>query len=496
MRRKSKAFNPAQLNPVIWYDLQDTNYLNPDFTQNSNNSTLSLNGFSNKSNLGTYDAFQTTNLNKLRLGSEMFNFHFSAFGNGNGFCNTNYYPASGALSFLFSGVMSPTLGTARSPFGCNDSAGSTKKFYVQVETDGKLSIHMGSTTWTSSTAIITGGMKIHLIVTRTTNTFNAWLNGVQIVSNQPYVWSAGTSTVDMKIHARTTSGATLTAYWGSLGNTGVMGEFMIAHREWTSDEVSAVYNYLSQKWSNRLKLWVIPVMPQSNTAGVALDQADYTNAALEKLDHRILQINRVSGAYPNGTYDGDVIPCFEPLKHWSMTNRAVGPCFAMAKAILANVSDPDVRILMVPGSFYSTGFSSSPNWQIGNSLATDLVNRSNLAMSKPAASTTLYGIMCQGFEQDVGSYDQPTFSSLFDGLIAHLRANITGASDSRLTVGQMVPNKNGGAITASLEDAPNRLARCAYVSSVGLSDRGDALHFDTPSYRTLGQRHASAMMAL
>jgi len=36
----------------------------------------------------------------------------------------------------------------------------------------------------------------------------------------------------------------------------------------------------------------------------------------------------------------------------------------------------------------------------------------------------------------------------------------------------------------------------AYVSSDGLRDRGDALHFDSASQRTFGERYAAAYLTL
>jgi hypothetical protein len=36
----------------------------------------------------------------------------------------------------------------------------------------------------------------------------------------------------------------------------------------------------------------------------------------------------------------------------------------------------------------------------------------------------------------------------------------------------------------------------AYVSSDGLADKGDQLHFDGPSQRTFGERYAAAYLAM
>ena len=59
-----------------------------------------------------------------------------------------------------------------------------------------------------------------------------------------------------------------------------------------------------------------------------------------------------------------------------------------------------------------------------------------------------------------------------------------------LLVGGVDTNPN---ITAALIDTPNRDKHTAYVSSTGLTDGGDNLHFSAASLRTFGQRYYDAI---
>lgn len=47
-------------------------------------------------------------------------------------------------------------------------------------------------------------------------------------------------------------------------------------------------------------------------------------------------------------------------------------------------------------------------------------------------------------------------------------------------------------VNAALRGLPGRVPRCAFVSSEGLGDRGDRLHFEARALRVLGSRYAFA----
>ena len=43
---------------------------------------------------------------------------------------------------------------------------------------------------------------------------------------------------------------------------------------------------------------------------------------------------------------------------------------------------------------------------------------------------------------------------------------------------------------------PLKMPHCAFVSSAGLTDKGDRVHFDTRSLREFGRRYAFAFLAM
>jgi len=54
----------------------------------------------------------------------------------------------------------------------------------------------------------------------------------------------------------------------------------------------------------------------------------------------------------------------------------------------------------------------------------------------------------------------------------------------------------GAAINAVLAGLPRFVPHCAFVSAGGLTDKGDKIHFDSPSFRELGRRYAAAWQGL
>jgi hypothetical protein len=81
-------------------------------------------------------------------------------------------------------------------------------------------------------------------------------------------------------------------------------------------------------------------------------------------------------------------------------------------------------------------------------------------------------------------------------MIARLRADL-GADGVPLVIGEIGHFRPENAeFNAGIPGFARRIPRCSYVSTDGLKDKGDGLHFDTPSQYILGQRYAAAYMAL
>ena len=88
------------------------------------------------------------------------------------------------------------------------------------------------------------------------------------------------------------------------------------------------------------------------------------------------------------------------------------------------------------------------------------------------------------------------FRIAFTGL--PLRADLN-AKDVPVIVGELGyfrPDNASGPLNAVLKKLPERVPLCACVSAEGLSDKGDRLHFDSPSLREFGRRYAKAWMEI
>jgi len=211
------------------------------------------------------------------------------------------------------------------------------------------------------------------------------------------------------------------------------------------------------------------------------------------------------GAHPAGTLQysnvaatqDTVIGATVPLEHEDRDVGDMGPDLSFAQDYSAyNTGD---TLLFLPNAFGATGLGdATARWAVSNAdLYTQTVTRTNaLIASDP--SYVLRGIVLQIGERDT-TQNTPaaTFETLLDQLISELRANITGASNVRVSIGPMLPafvaaQPNGPAIDAVLADTPNRLNNVRYISPTGLTlTPEDSVHFDAPSLRTLGSEHFS-----
>jgi hypothetical protein len=90
-------------------------------------------------------------------------------------------------------------------------------------------------------------------------------------------------------------------------------------------------------------------------------------------------------------------------------------------------------------------------------------------------------------------------------MITDLRADL-GAGDVPFVAGKLgsflaTVDKKGKPsywplVNEQLASIVPRLPKTAVVDSSGLQDKGDAVHFDTPSLREFGKRYAGAMQRL
>jgi hypothetical protein len=187
-------------------------------------------------------------------------------------------------------------------------------------------------------------------------------------------------------------------------------------------------------------------------------------------------------------------PATDPL-HFDKRFAAVGPGLAFGKAMAQ--AHPGVRIGLIP---CAVGGTSIHVWVPGaKDKATkthpydDMLKRVLVAQQ----SGVLKGILWHQGEADRASAN---YTNALVELIARLRHDLN-APDVPFVAGELGTfNPKNRAVTeqfnARLDSLQGKENNYACVSSRGLKDRGDRLHFNTASARILGKRYAQAMLNL
>ena len=180
----------------------------------------------------------------------------------------------------------------------------------------------------------------------------------------------------------------------------------------------------------------------------------------------------------------------EPLHH-DNPNAGAGPGASFARKMAD--ADPDVVIALVPGAVGG----ASMQYQLA-----DYCPRS--AQSAKVASWT--GPQVKGVIWHQGCSDADTQANV-DAYSNNLQRVIKTYRDNWPTIpivvgeiGRYLVTNNACPYWSEINQKMHDVVACApytaIVSSEGLTPKSDNLHFDTPSARTLGERYATAMLAL
>jgi hypothetical protein len=191
------------------------------------------------------------------------------------------------------------------------------------------------------------------------------------------------------------------------------------------------------------------------------------------------------------------IPATEPL-HFDKKVAGVGPGFAFARAMAD--AEPDVVIGVIP---CAVGGSPLSSWQPGavdkatkTTPYDTAIRRAKLAMK----DGTLKGVLWHQGESDCNAKAAPLYADLVQKTLERMRHDL-GADDASVVVGALgdhILEKNpfGQVINEALEQLPNHLTHCGFVSAAGLKQKGDHTHFDSASQREFGKRYADVMLKL
>jgi len=223
---------------------------------------------------------------------------------------------------------------------------------------------------------------------------------------------------------------------------------------------------------------------QSNMAGRGVVEAEdgVVNPRVRKLDESMKWV-----------------PAVDPL-HWDKPAIVgVGPGRSFGLALAAR--DSNARIGLVPAA---VGGSPISSWQpgardpgTGTYPYDDALARMRVALRDGKVRAILWH---QG-ESDATPALSVVYAEKLRALIALLRSDL-GQPDLPFIIGQLgqFDGKPWSAEVQRVDSAHRAIAasvaNVAYVSSAGLRDKGDALHFDAASARELGARYAAAYLAM
>ena len=193
------------------------------------------------------------------------------------------------------------------------------------------------------------------------------------------------------------------------------------------------------------------------------------------------------------------VPAVDPLPWDKPTLVGVGPGRSFGLALAAR--DANVTIGLVPAA---VGGSPISSWEPG---ALDSATRTHpyddaLARLRIAQKDgRLRAILWHQGESDATPASSVRYADKLRALIARFRAD-AGDPTLPFVIGQLgkFTGKPWSAEMQRVDSVHRAIAasvpNVAYVSSEGLSDKGDKLHFEAVSQRTFGERYAEAYLAL
>ncbi len=184
------------------------------------------------------------------------------------------------------------------------------------------------------------------------------------------------------------------------------------------------------------------------------------------------------------------VPAVDPM-HFDRP-ELIGVGLGRTFAITLMERDPDAHIGLIPAAF---GGSKLSEWEPGSEHYTDAVRRAKAAMK----SGRLRGILWHQGESDTNSEEEAnTYLERFTTFLATLRHDLN-AEDVPVVVGELgefFEPPLAAVVNRQLATVPLHIPLTAFVSSARLTDKGDKIHFNSPSYREFGRRYALAYLSL
>ena len=189
--------------------------------------------------------------------------------------------------------------------------------------------------------------------------------------------------------------------------------------------------------------------------------------------------------------NGGFIPMSEPIN----VDRPIFSYFHSGIGLAASFADEYAKhfseaVGLIP---CAEGGTSLSRWMPGEILFDNAVNNARLAKR----SSEIAGILWHQGENDSASIeDAETYSERFIRMIIALREELGGNIPVIVgEIGRFASSYQDGKlkymsiVNEALESMTSRIEKCGFVSSEGLTDRGDCIHFNSASYRIFGKRY-------
>lgn len=182
----------------------------------------------------------------------------------------------------------------------------------------------------------------------------------------------------------------------------------------------------------------------------------------------------------------------DPVHFDKPTMVGVGPALSFATSMLEQ--KPQITIGLIPCAW---GGSPIKVWQTGATYLQKIhpydyaIQRTRLAMQKGV----LKGILWHQGESDNDSTHAAIYLQKIQQLVTQLRSDLKQPSVPFIA-GEIGYFNKVDFINPIIRQIPTVIPHSGVVSAQGLSDKGDHLHFDATSARTLGKRYAVLMQEI
>lgn len=227
-----------------------------------------------------------------------------------------------------------------------------------------------------------------------------------------------------------------------------------------------------QKVASNKPMDLYLLIGQSNMAGRGTIDAES-----EKTSGNILMLDKAN----------NWVVAKEPL-HFDKSYAGVGPGLSFAQAMLEGQKNTKIGLIPCawggsPIKVWSSGAKYFENFPYDEAIA-----RAKTAMQKGE----LKGILWHQGESDNDAEKSKIYFEKLKELVANLRRDLN-APNLPFVAGEIGRFNKEDYINKIVNRLPDEVEHTAVVSSEGLVDKGDHLHFDSSSARELGKRYAKAM---